>query len=160
MSEENKPKIVKPKLSIKEKIGMLKFNPSAQTISKAERKLHDSEDMVLRAVKEDLAYLSNLAKSGHELTPEEMARVSELAFSIRSRSGNAGYDLVTEIADSLYEYAASRTSISPETVVQTHVSAIEAVIRDQIKDSKSETGQRLMAGLKAVIGKFSRQDNP
>lgn len=90
--------------------------------------------------------------------------LNDLAHDMRGQGGAFGYELVSDFAESLYEFTQPRDSYGDHHVelVKAHVDAINAVIKDRIKGDGGAVGQALIAELERAIKKYanSRQRPP
>jgi chemotaxis protein histidine kinase CheA len=91
-------------------------------------------------------------------TEEGQQILYRAAHDIRGQGRTFGYPLAGEIADGLCDLIDGSDEMDAHALelVDAHIDAIRAVVRDDVRDEKNETGRKLVAELKtareAVIG--------
>jgi chemotaxis protein histidine kinase CheA len=77
------------------------------------------------------------------------------ALDMKGQGGSFGYDMVTEVAGSLADLITGKTVLKglDFDVVAAHVQTMRAIFAEQVKGDGGTTGQALMAGLNAMVGK-------
>ncbi|HUT49624.1 MAG TPA: hypothetical protein VM325_09800 [Alphaproteobacteria bacterium] len=91
------------------------------------------------------------------LEPAVCKRIMAAANSLREVAGSFGYGLVSEIASSLYNLV-SNPSLNDRrilTVVDLHADAVEAILRQNLKDDGGEIGSAIVASLRQAVYRFA-----
>jgi len=109
-------------------------------------------------VKDDLkeieATMKTLVASGgkDEAAMKELYRV---VFDTKGQGGSFGYPLLTQVAGSLAEFLCERKELDRFAleVAAAHVSAMRAVIRENVRDDGGQTGTELAEGLHVLVAK-------
>lgn len=101
---------------------------------------------------EDLATLDSVYRK-LAATPAEhetlIKQINNLAFEIKGQGGSFGYDLVTDIGDSLEKFTRQGCPRNPQTidVIGAHVHAMRAVLRDNLVGDGGDLGRQIREGL-------------
>lgn len=87
---------------------------------------------------------------------EELRRV---AHDMRGQGGTFGYPLISEMAESLYQFTGPNSGMSDNHVeiIKAHIDAMRAVITNRIKGDGGDTGKQLLEGLEQAIQKYERR---
>ena len=157
-----KVKFLRPETSINHKLGKIKFEEAfdALVITKAENaiaKHKNSFDAEIRAqFNEVLAdFLMNYS---NQLSVTDYHNISEAMFSIKSRAGLAGLNIISEVANSLYKFAEKAADILPSNgymVVKLHLDAMIEVFENKFPKDNDLAANRLMNGLTKVALKYA-----
>lgn len=85
-----------------------------------------------------------------------------LAFDMKGQGGSFGFPLVTEAAGSLATYLSGRKTLDSFglEVVAAHISAMRAVIGENVRDDGGATGGQLVEGLRRLVEKARAVENP
>ena len=97
------------------------------------------------------------ASSGQDnLEPAECQRIMAAANSLRDVAGSIGYGLISEIATSLYTLVSNPSWNDRKViaVVDLHADAIEAILRQNLKNDGGETGTAMVASLRKAVYRF------
>lgn len=85
--------------------------------------------------------------------------INALSHDLRGQGETFGYPLVTDFGKSLYEY--TKLNVVPDDrfteLLNAHISAIQAVVRDRIKGNGGETGQIIVTMLDTAKRKWEQQ---
>jgi hypothetical protein len=79
------------------------------------------------------------------------------ANALRDVAGSFGYSLVSEIASSLYTLVSNPNWNDRQvlTVVDLHADAIEAILRQNLKNDGGATGSAIVASLRKAVYRFA-----
>lgn len=129
--------------------------------SRASEAMAALERDFLQHTRETLAKLDQLiAQLASGPAGDHTTRLSEiksLAHDLRGQAGTFGYDLVTVLGSSLFDYIEDAKGGNADLlqVIEIHVDAVKAVIAGKILGLGGERGQSLIAGLEAMIAKVT-----
>lgn len=109
-------------------------------------------------------YIADLTSLCDEAMKQAGSRVKQfesinlIAHELRGQGGTFGYPLITTFAKMLYSATGDgrREDDNGVEIVQAHVDAMRAVIRDKVSGDGGEAGRALTAGLRAAIEKQSK----
>jgi hypothetical protein len=93
-------------------------------------------------------------------TPEKRRSYFEelrsIAHDMRGQGGTFGYPLISEMAESLYQFTGPSSGMSDNHVeiIKAHVDAMRVVIKNRIKGDAGDIGIQLMKSLHAAIKKY------
>ncbi len=96
-------------------------------------------------------------------TPEKrhefFEEIHAIAHDMKGQGGTFGYPLITDFAESLYNFTGSKGEISDRMVelVKAHIDAMRAVIRGRIKGDGGEIGAELRRSLDEAIAKYKER---
>ena len=94
-------------------------------------------------------------------TPEtrrnSFEQIHSIAHDMRGQGGTFGYPLISDFADSLYNFSVPTTSTSDNHVeiIKAHIDAMRVVIGERIGGDGGDIGKELKASLEAAIEKFT-----
>ncbi|GAK32823.1 Hpt domain-containing protein [Iodidimonas nitroreducens] len=97
-------------------------------------------------------------------TPEDrrdhFEEINRIAHDMKGQGGTFGFPLITDFADSLYNFTTIRNDINDRMVelVKAHIDAMRAVIKGRIKGDGGEMGQQLSATLQKAIESYKKGD--
>lgn len=91
------------------------------------------------------------------LEPAECKQIMAAANSLREIAGSFGYGLVSDIASSLYNLVSNPSWNDRRilAVVDLHADAIEAILRQNLKNDGGEIGAALVASLRKAVYRFA-----
>ena len=109
-------------------------------------------------VKDDLDEIEKtlrklIAAEGKDL--DALKALYRVVFDTKGQAGSFGFPLLTEAAGSLAEFICDRTELDRFAieVAAAHVSAMRAIVKENVRDDGGQTGAELMAGLQALVAK-------
>lgn len=152
--------IIKPELSINQKLGQAKFNEvfDQKTLSEAEKAVKESERIFREETLKDFASLKAMFArlSPQQLKKEDCQKLCELAFSIKSRAATGGLPLASEIATSMYEFcdcdaAGLMDSQECYRIIKEHFAALTQVFEN---NSDTAGGKKLLKNLQKITKKY------
>jgi len=93
----------------------------------------------------------NLPK-GQDVPKERINKIFDIAHETRGQGGSFGYPLVSLIADSLCKFVERKGALNSEqlNIVQLHLLALKAVLRQKLKGNQPEMGGELTKLLQAI----------
>ena len=100
-----------------------------------------------------------MATNDPERRKEHLKRVYKIADGILTLGKTFGYDLLSEFANSLNHFIIGLETPSPAQmqVVQLHIDAMHAVVREDIKGPGGEIGKALSQSLAAARAKLGQK---
>ena len=161
-------KIFEALTGINKKLGKTKFSDvvDSKKIEEAEKVASRLEVFFQQAIADDFSELKRLFEKLRpgRITNKEYNRISDIAFSIKSRAGNAGIELASKVARSLYQFCdivmESRFPIDGYNVIRVHYNAIEQIFSAQFDTDSQEKSIKLLTGLEALCKKVITDANP
>lgn len=161
MSKLNNVKIIEPELSIHKKLGKIKFDQMFDTaiITRAEKIVIQSELLFKDETAKDFEYLkkSFSVLDETDISAADYEKLSETAFSIKSRAATGGYPLASEVANSLYKFCDSASIVLPKDgykVLKLHIDSLKQVFDGSFQTNDSLKCQKLVNGLEEVSEKL------
>jgi len=78
-----------------------------------------------------------------------------VVFDTKGQGGSFGFPLLTQVAGSLAEFICEKNELDRFAieVAAAHVSAMRAVIKENVRDDGGQTGIELIEGLQALVAK-------
>lgn len=141
--------------------GPAKLDPAL--LERAEAAVQKLEVNYREWVKDDLAEIEStmrklIAAKGKDA--DALKALYRVVFDTKGQGGSFGFPLLTQVAGSLAEFICDRTELDRFAieVAAAHVSAMRAVIREDIRDDGGETGEELIKGLHALVAKAHGKD--
>ena len=97
-----------------------------------------------------------MAASNPEELRNAIAEIYKRALDLKGQVGGFGYDLITSIGDLLTKFMEGRDTINNRdfAVISTHINAMQAVIREDIKGDGGRIGFQIVDGLGELVQKF------
>lgn len=86
---------------------------------------------------------------------EALRALYRVVFDTKGQGGSFGFPLLTEVAGSLAEFVSDKTELDRFAieVAAAHVSAMRAIIKENVRDDGGQTGAALVEGLQALVAK-------
>ena len=155
----DKTKIVKPEQSLNKKLGNIKFDEAFDktTMSSAEESYAGKQEAFKNETLNDFARMKTVFDNLSDSTLDERMyqRISELAFSIKSRAATGGIPLASEIANSMYKFSDAARAILPKkgfVVLKLHFDSLTSIFNATTYDEAQKS--KLVKGLEDVAKKF------
>ena len=160
MSQQNSGQIIQPTNALRLKVGgagrLGAIDPAA--IAKAEAALKSLASNFTQWLADEIAKLEAARQAVHTqgITVESMENLYLRAHDLKGLGTTYGYQLITRIAGSLcrmIDDKEKRTS-APMDLVDAHIDAIKAAVRDEIRDVSHPVGQALFQELSGRVNSF------
>lgn len=151
----NPPHVIRPPNPLRAKVGGGFGGIDASAIARAEEALKAMSAQFGQWLLDEVAKLdqaqADIRAQGY--TPETAEALYFRAHDLKGLGATYEYPLVTRIAGSLCRMLdnADRRMQAPLDVVDAHIDAIRAVVRDQIKTDEHPTGRDLAETLEARV---------
>lgn len=162
-SIESEVKILDPDFSLKKKIGEKVniaeiFTP--ERIAEAQQVIDDTKAEFLKWAEKDLIDLEDAYRhfsNDQDAVFFELDRIRKIAFSIKCQAGTFSFELASEVAKSLYNYAMKHEKYSADQmqVLQKHVEALQAIFSKNIQGEGGPIGVELKGSLQKLVEKFN-----
>lgn len=88
-----------------------------------------------------------------------LGEIFRVALDMKGQGGSFGFQMITRIAGSLTDFLEGRTAIGRIGVeaVAAHISAMRAIMAQNVRDDGGLTGQTLLAELQRLTGKAAAE---
>ena len=150
----NPAQVIRPPNTLRAKVGG-GFGINADAIAKAEEALKAMSAQFAQWLQDEIAKLDKAQADIRSLgyTPETAEALYFRAHDLKGLGTTYEYPLVTRIAGSLCKMLddADRRITAPIAILDAHIDAIRAVVRDQIKTDEHPTGRALAETLEARV---------
>ena len=152
--------IVPPDKSLLQKIGVANLDEvfSSGLINSAQNAITDSAGEFLEEALTDAKTLETLFQDvlqSYTAPPTDLAPMIDCAFAIKTKTGLAGYDLVSTLAKSLQFYCEARTDVvltqKNIDIIQWHVSTIQQILKLKIQGGGGAMGDAIRAELIKLV---------
>ncbi len=145
MQQENKPRM-------KVKTGRGQVEPDAQAVQCAEAAIEKIGDDYANWAQTDLDEMDKAVAAARKNPDQQEDYVMELcrrAMELKSQGGGFGYDLISQVGDSLKNFTESRSEANPRDVeiIAAHVDAMRVVMVEDIKGDGGEVGRAIVDSL-------------
>jgi HPt (histidine-containing phosphotransfer) domain-containing protein len=150
-----------PRNTIKEKSRPMPTTNISNLYASAEAAIKDmsgeAKDFLTAEAAELRAACAQASAGEDSLKPAESQRIMAAANSLRDVAGSFGYTLVSEVANSLYTLVANPRWNDRQvlTVVDLHADAIEAILRQNLKNDGGATGGAIVSSLRKAVHRFA-----
>ena len=147
MGDSNSAQVIPPSNNLKLKVGAGRFNLDADSIARAEAALKSLSGQFAQWMQDELTKLdaARAEVRAKGLTSETAEGLYMRAHDLKGLGATYEFPLVTRIAASLcrlIEDPATRMT-APMPLVDAHIDAIKAVVRDDIKTDEHPVGRVL-----------------
>lgn len=155
----NSAQVIRPPNNLRQKVGG-GFGINADAIAKAEEALRAMSAQFSQWLSDEVAKLdkaqADIREKGY--TPETAEALYFRAHDLKGLGTTYEYPLVTRIAGSLCRMLDDPTSrmTAPIVILDAHIDAIRAVVRDEIKTDDHPTGRVLAESLEASVADYRR----
>jgi len=150
-----------PRNTVKEKARLMPMTNISNLYASAEQAItemtSEAKDYLEGEAAELRAACAQASRHLESLDPADCQRIMTAANSLRDVAGTFGYGLVSEIATSLYTLVSNPSWSDPQvlTVVDLHTDAIEAILRQNLKNDGGATGNAIVASLRKAVFRFA-----
>ncbi len=136
----------------KAKTGSGRVEPDGQAIQRAEVAIKKIGEDFANWAQSDLDEMDqalDAARNDPEQQEEYIMRIFQRAMELTGQGGSFGYDLISQVGDSLKKFTESRRQASPRDVeiIAAHVQAMRVVMADDIRGDGDEVGRAIVDGL-------------
>jgi CheY-like chemotaxis protein len=149
--------------SLKEKLGgsiSARDLFSQENVKEAQRIINDSRGKFLQWVVGDLSELEE-AYRALEVSPEEhnVLLMANAAMRVKGRAGTFGYDLASQVADSLNDITRGTSYADPKRLiaVRKHIDVLYVIFQRNILGSGGAVGKDLMESLEILSQKYRQE---
>lgn len=163
MSDDEKARLIKAPTTLNKKVTI--GGPGAvdaAALERAEQVITKLAVNYLDWAREDLAKLQSALvklKSGEGDMSENLDAVFQLSHDIKGQGGSFEYNLMTIIGNQLcryIEHLGGEATAPQIEVIEIHVNALHAVIKQKLKGDGGPVGDQLLSGLEMVFEKRSK----
>ena len=152
--------VTPPNPLAKAKAGGGPVSMDPQVLARAEQAVELLSDDFSNWAQDDIAKLRKAAEKGRAgslSTADTIASIYKGALDLKGQGGAFGYDFVTAIGDLLNRFVEGRETISARDfqIIDAHIDALQAVIRDDIKGSDDKVGANIVKGLSVLVDQRS-----
>ena len=151
----DKVEIINVPNTLRAKVGGRLGALDAQAIAKAEAALADLSSQFETWLMDEVRKLEEVQAriKAEGLNPENSEQLFFSAHDLKGLGTTYGYPLITRIAGSLCKMIddADKRTVSPRLLVDAHLDAIRACVRDQIKEDSHPIGKALSETLEARV---------
>ena len=153
MSNRPDVQVIKPPNTLmKAKTGHGPVKPDTQTIERAEAAIKTIGDDFANWAQSDLDELDKALAAARKNPDQQEDYITEIfrrAMDLKGQGGSFGYDLISQVGDSLKKFTDSRSNANPRDVeiIAAHVDAMRRVMVDNIKGDGGDVGRAIVDGL-------------
>ena len=153
MSDRSDVQIIKPPDTLtKAKTGSGRVKPDGKAIQRAEAAIKKIGEDFPKWAQDDLEEMDKAlaaARTDPDQQEEYFMRIFRRAMELKGQGGSFGYDLISQVGDSLKKFTESRSEASPRDVeiIAAHVNAMRIVMVEDIKGDGGAVGQAIVDGL-------------
>ncbi len=158
MSKQSDVQIIKPLNTLmKAKTGRGRVAPDTQAIERAEAAIKTIGDDFAISAQSDLDELDKAlaaARTNPDQQEDYITEIFRRAMELKGQGGSFGYDLISQVGDSLKKFTDSRIEANPRDVeiIAAHVDAMRRVMVDNIKGDGGDVGRAIIDGLYKLTG--------
>ena len=156
MTQPMQGKIIKVPNALRAKVGGTRFSgidPAA--LAKAEEALSSLSSQFGQWLQDELAKLDAARSAIHAdgLTAQTAEGLYFRAHDLKGLGSTYGYPIITQIAGSLCKLtdSAEKRAKAPLYLIDAHIDAIKAAVRDGVKDDSDPTGKVVLSELCARV---------
>ena len=155
MSEPLKAHVIAPSTSLRDKVGGGVGGLDPNMLAKAEAALKSLSGQFGQWLDDEIVKLEGARAEvqAKGQTPEAMERLYMRAHDLKGLGGTYEFPIITRIAGSLCKLMDDETkrSSSPMYLVDAHINAIKAAVRDNIRDDSNAVGRALAEALEHQV---------
>jgi len=135
---------------------------SPDVLERAEKAILNLKKDYLNWVEDDLDKI-DIAYKNLSANPENNAllqNVYKVAHDIKGQGGSFGYDMMTEIGQSLCQLIEKMKSVGPSEleIIAIHADALRVVIHDRVEGTGGDTGASILKGLEKMCTKYKQEN--
>ncbi len=137
---------------MKAKTGRGRGTLDTQAIERAEAAIKTIGDDFATWAQSDLDELDKALAAARKNPDQQEDYITEIfrrAMELKGQGGSFGYDLISQVGDSLKQFTDSRSEANPRDVeiIAAHVDAMRRVMVDNIKGDGGDVGRAIVDGL-------------
>jgi hypothetical protein len=166
MTQQSSTKIINTPIGVNKKLEGIKFEDAFDTtvLASAEKLMQKNVEAFRQETENVFNALSMYFFSidSKNVTIANYVQVGELAFSIKSRGGMGGYELASEVANSLYKFCDAAAPILPKEgykILELHFNALQQVIEEKFPQNDNAKAKKLVSGLEQVSEKYTKKQS-
>lgn len=160
MEQDDEYELITPPDTLRGKVSYSATGVDASMLEKAEQVIAGLQDSYLEWVQEDLNRLQALYdKAAAEPGDRKplLKDIFRIAHDVKGQGGSFGYDLMTQIGNQLCRFVEAVDDLDDGgmEVVKVHIDSMRLVINGRIEGNGGAAGDRMIAGLQAVVRKVT-----
>ena len=147
--------------SLQKKAGGPKGKFNRFKLEAAQGKINERADQFMKEVGAEINALrsahAQIAEKPDAADPEAAAQIALHAREVKGLAGTFGFDLLTQIGDSLYEFASDISKLDSKRIglMGAHIDAMELVVQNKITGDGGDTARELLNTLGIATDKLS-----
>ena len=153
MSGRSDVQFIKPPSNLrKAKIGSGRAKPDTQAIQRAEAMIKKSGRDFHMWAQGDLDEIDQALAAARKYPDQQEECIKQIfrrSMELKALGGSFGYDLISQVGDSLKKYTESRSEANPRDVeiIDEHVNAIRVVLAEDIRGEGGDVGRAIVDSL-------------
>ena len=164
-NEQEDAQFIPASRSLQKKAGGPRGQFSKFKLEAAQAKINERADAFMSEIQAHVAKLReahsqlNTGDAAHKKAADDIAMHAR---EVKGLSGTFGFDLLTQIGDSLYEFAIDLTSLNDKRIelMGAHIDAIELVVNNRVIGDGGQIARELLDTLGIATDKLSNsKDN-
>ncbi len=162
MSSQAQARILRPANTLRDKVTggdpNMKIVIDESTLRRAQAAINEMGDAYEVDLKGEIAALAQLydaARADPGRRPGFLVDVVKHCHEIRGQAGTYGYALISQFANSLYDFAADSSRVLDVhfDIIKVHIDVIQVALAGGLKGDGGETGKELKSMLAVAIQK-------
>ena len=159
MPNRSDVQIIKPLNNLlKAKVGSGKVQPDTQAIQRAEsaiKKIGEDFPKWAQSDLDDMEKALEAARKNPDQQDDYIMQIFRRSMEFKGQGGSFGYDLISQIGDSLKKFTEGRNKVKPRDVeiIAAHVNAMRVVMVQDIKGDGGEIGRAIVDSLYKLTAK-------
>lgn len=154
--------IINPPNTLKGKVSFSPNGVDLDMLEKAEQIIASLQGNYLEWVVEDMNKLQahyDRAGANPDERMQAVADIFHVAHDVKGQGGSFGYHLMTAIGNQLCRFVENLQECGPAEldVIKLHIDAMRLIIAERMEGTGGAVGERMVAGLQAVIAKVSKK---
>ncbi len=141
-----------PNTLMKAKTGSGRIKPDMKAIERADAAIRTIGTDFANWAQSDLDELDRALAAARTTPDQQEHYITEIfrrAMELKSQGGSFGYDLISQVGDSLKQFTDSRSEANPRDVeiIAAHIDAMRVVMIEDIKGDGGDVGRAIIDGL-------------
>ena len=158
MTDDERPKLVQPPSSLKDKVGNTESGDTVEAmLARADKAVEVLSNEFVGWIEDDIKRLQD-AHDALTSDPDDprgvMDRVYNVAHDMRGQGGSYGFPLITRVGSSLCRYIEGRDWASTTgdlQVVSAHIGALNVVLARKVRGEGDEVSRKVADELEALV---------